>query len=78
LIGFAAGYFHDGDLDNGIKILSVATHIFKPTPGDMQLDYADQIEYDRLYAAAQQHQAEWDAAWTAGQSTLLAHRARNP
>jgi predicted ATPase/class 3 adenylate cyclase/tRNA A-37 threonylcarbamoyl transferase component Bud32 len=69
LIGVAGAYLYLKKRRAGIQTMSAARAMLTALKAEGKIDYATQVEYDRLYAAAQPEDAEWQAAWAAGQST---------
>ncbi len=54
-----------------VQTLGAANALLTSIHGEDQIDYVDQVEYKRLYAAAQVDQPEWQGAWSAGQLATL-------
>jgi predicted ATPase/serine/threonine protein kinase len=71
LIGMAGAFLHQDKHDLCIQMLSAANAILTPLNAQGQIDYVDQAQYDRIYAAAQLDEAQRQAAWSAGQSTPM-------
>lgn len=71
LVGTADAFLHLGQRGFCIKLLSAVKSIMASMKADRLLDYTDQAQYERIYDAAKQDEAEWQTAWDAGQTTPL-------
>ena len=71
LAGISSVYLHIGAVEQAVRLLSAANTLMDSVP--IQLDMADQIEYDHTLSAArsQLSPTAWAEAWTAGASTAL-------
>ncbi len=71
LAGIGSVYVHTGALGQAVWMLSAANTLMNSIP--IQLDIADQIEYDHTLGVArsQLDPAVWSEAWTTGASTAL-------
>ncbi len=71
LAGISSVYLHMGAVEQAVRLLSAANTLMDSVP--IQLDMADQIEYDHTLGVArsQLDPAAWSEAWTAGASTAL-------